>query len=254
MQLIQQISEWKSIRKNIHPTIGFVPTMGNLHAGHASLLKRARQENEITVLSLFVNPTQFNDKNDYQRYPRTLDADLEWARQLGIDYVFSPQYEDLYPDNYHYQVNENNISQILEGEYRPGHFAGMLTVVLKLLSLVQATKAYFGEKDYQQLQLVRGLVEAFFLDTEIVGCDIIRESSGLPMSSRNNLLNSAEKNLAEKFANIFKELKLPTHAVIQQLENAGIKVDYIQDYDNRRFAAVKVGNIRLIDNRKLLEV
>jgi pantoate--beta-alanine ligase len=251
MQLIQRLSEWKTIRKNINKTIGFVPTMGNLHAGHASLLKRAHDENETTVLSLFVNPTQFNDKNDYQRYPRTLDADLALAQQIGVDYVLAPQYEDLYPDNYQYQVNENSISQIMEGEYRPGHFAGMLTVVLKLLSLVQAHKAYFGEKDYQQLQLIKGLTQAFFIDTEIIGCDIIREASGLPLSSRNNLLNTEEKQLAEKFANIFKQIQLPAQEITQQLINIGIKVDYIQDYDNRRFAAVKVGNIRLIDNRIL---
>lgn len=253
MQTINTIAEWQQIRKNFPPSarLGLVPTMGNLHAGHASLLQRACQENEITVLTIFVNPTQFNEQQDYQMYPRTVDADLALAKELGVNYVLLPEASVMYADNYTYRIEETEISQYQEGIYRPGHFSGMLTVVLKLLLLTQPQRAYFGEKDYQQLQLVRGLVQAFMLNIDIIGCPIIREPSGLPLSSRNNLLNPEEKQLALQFAKIFQQTELPCSEIIQQLTTAGIKVDYIEDRENRRFAAVRAGRIRLIDNRAI---
>lgn len=255
MQVINNITEWQQIRTALDPklSIGFVATMGNLHAGHASLLQQARAQNDIVVLSIFVNPTQFNDAQDYQSYPRTQEADLLLAEKLNTDFVLMPERSSLYPDNYTYQISETEISQYQEGAYRPGHFTGMLTIVLKLLLLVQARRAYFGEKDYQQLQLIRGLAQAFFLNTEIIGCPIMRESTGLALSSRNNLLNTEERILAEKFAQTFQQTQISCADIIQQLTHAGIHVDYVEDRENHRCAAVKVGRIRLIDNRSLNE-
>jgi pantoate--beta-alanine ligase len=256
MRIISTLTEWQQLRQSLDLklTVGFVPTMGNLHAGHASLLELARAQNDIVVLSIFVNPTQFNDPQDYQSYPRTHEADLALAEKLNVDYVFMPEKSSLYPDNYTYQVSETEISQYQEGAYRPGHFMGMLTVVLKLLLLVQAQRAYFGEKDHQQLQLIRGLVKAFFLNVDIVACPIVRESTGLALSSRNSLLTAVERTQAEHFAQIFQQITLPCADIIQQLTRAGIQVDYVEDRDNRRCAAVKVGRIRLIDNHSLDQV
>ncbi|HRE33194.1 MAG TPA: pantoate--beta-alanine ligase, partial [Candidatus Berkiella sp.] len=159
-QLIHSLEKWQALRKTFRPhdSVGFVPTMGNLHQGHASLLSLAKAQNQISVLSIFVNPTQFNDPKDLQQYPRTLEEDMKIATSLDIDYVICPSANELYPDEYHYQVHETTISHLLEGISRPGHFTGMLTIVLKLLLLVKATHTYFGEKDYQQLQLVKGMV------------------------------------------------------------------------------------------------
>ena len=151
MQIFSAITEWQALRATLSNTIGFVPTMGSLHAGHASLLTRARQENQFTVLSIFINPTQFNQASDFANYPKTIDEDLALAQQLGIDAVLLPTADQMYTDQYHYQVQETELSQILCGKHRPGHFTGMLTVVLKLLLLAQATNAYFGDKDFQQL-------------------------------------------------------------------------------------------------------
>ena len=252
MQTIYDIAEWQALREQIDPkhAIALVPTMGNLHAGHASLLDRARKENQIVVLSIFVR-TQFNETQDYKSYPRTLAADLMMAEQLGVDYVFIPDKEAMYPDGFSFKITESTISQYQEGKYRPGHFAGMLTIVLKLLLLVQPQHAYFGEKDYQQLQLIRGLCQAFFLNINIVACPILREDTGLPLSSRNNLLTPAEKELAHHFAKIFQQLQLSCEEVIQELTQAGIVVDYIEDLNQRRFAAVRTGRVRLIDNREI---
>ena len=251
MQIIHNINEWRAIRENIprDQSIGFVPTMGCLHAGHMSLLNQARLNNDYVILSLFVNRTQFNEEKGYLNYPRVQEQDIQLAEQANVDFLFVPEHAELYPDDYTYQILETLKSQNMEGAHRPGHFQGMLTVVLKLLLLIKAQRAYFGEKDYQQLELVQGLVKAFFLDTQIVPCPIIREASGLPLSSRNNLLSAEEKQIAAKFAAIFKQTNLPADEIIQQLNSAGIKVEYVQEELGRRFCAVKVGNIRLIDNR-----
>lgn len=253
MKIVNKTADWQAIRANIPSaqSIGFVPTMGCLHEGHLSLLKNARVNNDCLVLSMFVNRTQFNDEKDYLNYPRVFEQDVLLAQEADVDYLLMPEHTDLYPDSYTYQVVETLNSLTMEGAYRPGHFQGMLTVVLKLLLLVKPQRAYFGEKDYQQLTLVQGLVKAFFLDTEIIPCSIIREASGLPLSSRNKLLNVEEKRLAEKFAETFKQTDLSAEKIAQQLEKLGITVEYVQDVDSRRFCAVKIGNIRLIDNREL---
>ena len=253
--VIKSIQEWRDIRKQMisRQTIGFVPTMGNLHAGHESLLQRAKQETEITVLSIFVNPTQFNNADDLKNYPRTLDDDIAMAEHLKINYVIAPAIADLYPDNYSYQIHETLLSQSLEGKCRPGHFTGMLTIVLKLLLFVKPDRAYFGEKDFQQLQLVRGLAKAFFLDTEIVACATIRNENGLPLSSRNGRLTKDQFQLAERFIQITHSNK-KCEDIIKELTAEGIVIDYIEDVGDRRFAAVRIGDVRLIDNISLAEL
>lgn len=250
-QVINTVREWQHLRKTFPKaqTVGFVPTMGNLHRGHQTLLEQSLTQNELTVLSVFVNPTQFNDKCDLEKYPRTFDDDLAMATSLGVDYVFYPEYQDLYPDHYRYQVSEHEFSYLLEGASRPGHFTGMLTIVLKLLNLVKPTRAYFGEKDFQQLTLVKGMVEALFLDIEIIACPTIREDSGLAMSSRNCRLSPMERKQADQFAKGM--LGCTTKAqLLAYLQERQITVDYIEQWQNRLLAAVHIGKIRLIDNKE----
>jgi pantoate--beta-alanine ligase len=233
--------------KRQNRSIGFVPTMGALHAGHASLLERARSENDVVVLSIYVNPTQFDNKDDLKRYPVTIEKDRAVAARTGTDFILIPTYAQMYPDDYRYKVSEQGFSSRLCGAHRPGHFDGVLTVVMKLLNLVQADRAYFGEKDYQQLHLIKGMVEAFFLPTEIVPCPTLRESDGLAMSSRNLNLDMESRSKAPRF---FQALQTSASAdeAKRRLEENGFEVDYVEDIAGRRFGAVKIGGVRLIDN------
>ncbi len=248
MKTINSAIEWQLTLKNFGPrSIGFVPTMGALHAGHAALLERCRAENDISVLSIFVNPTQFDNKEDLQKYPVTYAEDCKIAEQAGVDYIFLPNYKELYPDNYRYRVSENSFSQTLCGAHRPGHFDGVLTVVMKLLNIIDADRAYFGEKDYQQLNLVQGMVEAFFMKVEIVPCATRRENDGLAMSSRNRRLSPIDRERSVLFAQLLKSSESPP-AIRDELNKAGFEVDYIEDIGGRRFGAVKIGGVRLIDN------
>ena len=230
---------------------GFVPTLGALHEGHLSLIRRARSENARAWASIFVNPAQFNDSGDLARYPRTLERDLELLSGAGCDLAFLPRAEEIYRDGYRYRVTENSLSLQLEGASRPGHFDGVLTVVLKLLLLARPERAYFGEKDYQQLELVEGLVHAFFLDTRIVRCPTLREADGLAMSSRNRLLSPADRARAPALHRVLArsvaERLAPAEAA-NALAREGFDVDYVADRDGRRLAAVRLGNVRLIDN------
>lgn len=253
MKTFDSLSAWQEFRKNItaQTSLGFVPTMGNLHAGHQSLLARAKQENDLCILSLVVNPTQFNDADDFQHYPRTPLHDLQMAEQAGADIVIQPDPKALYPDAYRYRISENQISLVMEGLSRPGHFDGMLTVVLKLLQLVKPSRAYFGEKDYQQLQLVQGLVEAFFLDVAIVACPTIRDNNGLALSSRNHRLTPAQYALALHFAKLLQS-KQTCSAIAEQLSQLGFQVEYIEEHNGRRYGAVTLGKVRLIDNLKIM--
>ncbi|MDI1353057.1 MAG: pantoate--beta-alanine ligase [bacterium] len=249
MKLFQNLNDWRVYRSNLpsDKSLGFAPTMGNLHAGHASLFLKSAQENDFTVTSLFINPTQFNRPDDFTHYPRTLNADLELMSQSGIDFCILPTEHEIYPDEYRYQIQEQELSRLMEGKHRPGHFNGVLTVVMKLLNLVQATRGYFGEKDYQQYLLIKGMVEAYFMNIEVKACPTIRETSGLAYSSRNNRLSKSQKIMAEEFAHIFHQNK-PCVIIAEELKAKGITVDYIEEYQNRRFAAVMIGEIRLIDN------
>ena len=184
-------------------SIGLVPTMGALHEGHASLVRRAVSENDLTVVSVFVNPTQFNDKSDLQSYPRNLNADCELLESCGADYVFAPTVEEMYPlpDKRHFEFPP--ITTVMEGEHRPGHFNGVCQVVSRLFYIVRPLRAYFGEKDWQQIAVVKAMVKSLGLDVSIVECPIVREDDGLARSSRNLLLSPDERLIAPE---IFKKL------------------------------------------------
>lgn len=248
MQLFYNVEEWQNYRRNLQfSSLGFVPTMGNLHVGHASLIAASQQDNDKTVVSLFINPTQFDQADDFTHYPRSLEEDLNLLRSLNVHYCILPNEQAMYADGYRYQVQENQLSEKMEGQQRPGHFTGVLTVVMKLLNLVQPTNAYFGEKDYQQYVLIKDMAAAFFLPVNIKACATIRESSSLAYSSRNNRLNPAERQLAEKFATIFHQHQ-PYQALYDTLTALGVQVEYIVEDNGRRFIAVKIGKIRLIDN------
>ncbi|PWY57524.1 pantoate--beta-alanine ligase [Legionella qingyii] len=250
MKIFHDLNEWISFRKTLSTqlTLGFAPTMGNLHAGHASLFLASKKENHYTISSLFVNPTQFNQTEDFKLYPRTLEADLKIMEDSGVDFCILPDEQSMYVDEYNYQVHEHQLCQLMEGTHRPGHFNGVLTVVMKLLNLAKPQRAYFGEKDYQQYLLIQGMVNAFFMDIEIKACPTIREPSGLAYSSRNNRLNQEQKALAEEFARLFQQKELTCEQIIKQLTQKGIAVEYVEEHQGRRFAAVRIDNIRLIDN------
>ena len=241
--------EWRRSPAWAGKSVGFVPTMGALHGGHRALLERARAENERVVLSIFVNPSQFNDPNDLANYPRTLEADVALANDC-VDVIFTPLAEEIYRDGYRYRVTENELSRRWEGVQRPGHFDGVLTVVLKLLNVVQPTRAYFGEKDWQQLQLVRGMVNALLLPVEIVACPTVREPDGLAMSSRNRRLTVLGRKHAAEFPRALRTAR-DAAAAASYLRVRGFEVDYVEDCDGVRLGAVRVDGVRLIDNVRL---
>lgn len=252
MKVVESVAELAEIRRARGPgTTGFVPTMGALHDGHLSLLARARADNDSVWASIFVNPAQFNEPADLASYPRPVEEDLALLRAAGCDLAFLPRAKDMYPDRYRYRVIENDLSRRFCGAGRPGHFDGVLTVVLKLLMLVRPTRAYFGEKDYQQLKLVEGMVNAFFLDTEIVPCPLLREPDGLAMSSRNRLLRAADRERAPDFHRLLADSVAGGRSADEAggaLARAGFEVEYVADHDGRRLAAVRLGQVRLIDN------
>lgn len=227
--------------------IAFVPTMGNLHAGHMALCERAKAENDIVIVSIFVNPKQFNDKKDFALYPRTLENDLQLLQAHDIDYVFLPEANEIYADQYQFKIIEDQISAELEGKYRPGHFAGVLTVVLKLFNIVEPTRAYFGEKDFQQLLLIQQMASALFLPIEIIACQTERDENGLALSSRNSRLTVEERQHA---AHLYRLLSSPlnTAQIADELTNLGFQVDYIVEKWRRRLGAVYLNQVRLIDN------
>jgi pantoate--beta-alanine ligase len=246
MQVWNTLDEWFARRTAIAPgqSIGFVPTMGALHAGHAALVERSRKENDIVVVSIFVNPSQFNDPKDLEKYPRTLEGDLAILKSIGTDDVITPGVADFYPNGYRFRIEQNNQEAVMEEKHRPGFLQGVMTIVMKLLNVVRADRAYFGEKDFQQLRTVTDMARDFFMPTEIVACETVREPSGLAMSSRNTLLSPAGR---VKAAAIFKALSSSQDAAAN-LEAEGFKVDYVEEHWNRRFAAAFLEGVRLIDN------
>jgi len=248
MKICRSIQELRDLRQSHGgKTCGFVPTMGALHAGHGELLKRSRTENQISVLSIFVNPTQFNNANDLTHYPKTWESDVALAESMGVDILFAPTPEEIYHDRYQYVLQEREFSKLLCGSDREGHFDGVLTVVLKLFQLVAPTRAYFGEKDFQQLSLIEGMAKAFFLPLQIVPVPTVRESDGLAMSSRNLRLTFEERKRAPKLYEVLKS----AHDLIQareQLSQLGFKVVYLEELRGRRFVAAFLGDVRLIDN------
>lgn len=248
MELLKDIQAVQSWR-NLHSTesIGFVPTMGALHAGHGALVEQARRECDQVVVSIFVNPTQFNDGGDFAAYPIETEADLQLCRELGADAVFMPTRALMYPDDYRYRVTEKQEALKLEGAHRPGHFDGVLTVVLKLFLLLRPQKAYFGEKDWQQLQLVKGMVEAFFLPVEMVACPTVRDVNGLALSSRNARLSASGREKAAAFHRHLIDSGDP-EAAADALRAEGFEVEYVADSEGRRMAAIQFEGVRLIDN------
>lgn len=251
-RVFTHLSDWRSERAAMEAAgcrVGFLPTMGALHAGHRALLERARSENDRVVLSIFVNPAQFDDPADLARYPRTLEADLAGVEGLA-DCVLTPAAGELYPDDYRYRLTEQALGSRWEGAHRPGHFDGVLTVVLKLLNLVRPHRAYFGEKDWQQLQLVRGMAQALFLPVEIVACATVREEDGLALSSRNRRLSPAGRIRAAAFPVALR--KSPDAAsAAALLRKEGFEVDYVEDHAGVRLGAVRLEGVRLIDNVRL---
>ncbi len=256
-----------------HQSVGLVPTMGALHAGHASLIERSVKENDITVVSVFVNPTQFNNKEDLLHYPRTLERDSELLRKLHVDYLFAPTPEEMYTQeelNATFQFDFGGLDKVMEGKMRPGHFNGVVQIVSRLFDLVAPTRAYFGEKDFQQLAIIRHLVRTKHYDIQIVGCPIVREESGLALSSRNERLSADERKTAVNISRILFESKAltATHTV-QEVQDyvvrainsvEGLEVEYyeIVDADTLQPAdsfanavgcvTVYCGEVRLIDN------
>ena len=253
--------------------VGLVPTMGALHEGHLSLVRQAVTENEVVVVSIFINPTQFNDPEDLKRYPRTLEADMELLKSTGCGIIFAPSPEEVYPEPDTRIFDFGKLERVMEGKFRPGHFNGVAQVVSKLFDMVKPQKAYFGLKDFQQLAIVRDMVKQLKLPVEIVACEIVREKNGLAMSSRNELLSPNEREEAAliyqtlKYAVTLKEKKTVQEMeewVISTINNSSIlNVEYFEIVDSetlqhvsewtekgemRGCIAVFCGNVRLIDN------
>lgn len=256
--------------------IGFVPTMGALHAGHRSLVERARRECATVVVSVFVNPTQFNDKTDLKNYPRTPEADLRLLEEVGADYVFMPSVEEVYPEPDTRTFDFGMIDKVMEGATRPGHFNGVAQVVSRLFDLVKPAKAYFGEKDFQQIAVIREMVRQLHIPVEIIPCPIVRGEDGLALSSRNTLLDTDHRTAAPYIYKVLKAAVEKSHQttpdqlaawVTAQVEsNPLLKVIYFQVVDAATMQqvrtweespviqgciAVQAGDIRLIDNIKL---
>lgn len=274
MVLIQTVEELQKTLfrvKSVGKSIGLVPTMGALHEGHLSLMKRARKENQVTVCSIFVNPTQFNNPEDLEKYPRTLDKDLKLVEEY-IDFVFAPTPEEVYKEPATEKYDFGQLEQVMEGPARPGHFNGVGIIVGRLFKWIEPDKAYFGEKDFQQLAIIKNLVKQLDMDIHIVGCPIVREESGLALSSRNQRLSEEER---KKAANIYRILKESTllatrnteeikHFVEMEINKIDIlRIEYyeisdaetlqpIRNLDDAQTVvgciAVYAGKVRLIDN------
>lgn len=265
--LKQELAKYNS--KNI----GFVPTMGALHSGHISLVERCVKENDVCVVSVFVNPTQFNDKADLERYPRTEEADKKRLEAAGCDIVFMPQVAEMYPEEDTRVFNFGSIETVMEGKYRPGHFNGVAQIVSKLFDAVEPTRSYFGEKDFQQVAIIRDMVRQLNLPVEIIACPIIREESGLARSSRNELLSAEERKKAALISEVLsKSVNFAKDMSVEEVKNWVIdqfkvdevfRMDYYDIVDGNTLQsvsswgesdyivgciAVYCGKIRLIDN------
>lgn len=277
MKIIKTIDEMRDISKEIFKSskeLGLVPTMGYLHEGHKSLIKKAKKENDLVAVSIFVNPTQFAPDEDLENYPRDLDRDAKICEELGVDYIFHPREEEMYPENFStFVLPGENMTNIMCGITRPTHFRGVCTVLTKIFNIISPQRAYFGEKDIQQLAIVKRMVEDMNFDIDIVGCPIVREDDGLAKSSRNSYLDSNER----ESANILRKSILKAKQMIESGERDAIrvqasmiemiesealaKIDYIEILDFETFQRLKViqnktlismavyiGKTRLIDN------
>jgi pantoate--beta-alanine ligase len=245
------------IRKALAPArsgrIGLVPTMGALHEGHLALLRAARIENETVVMSLFVNPTQFAEPGDLARYPRDEEGDLGLARAAGVDLVFAPSADELYPPGFQTWVDVTELGSILEGRFRPGHFRGVATIVLKLFTIVRPAHAYFGQKDAQQVEVIRRMIRDLALEVELRVVPTVRDADGLALSSRNERLSPSERDAALAFPRALATRDREAALELLRASNA-LVVDYVEvaDFDPPVLAgAVRVGSTRLIDNTVL---
>ena len=270
MQVVHTVEEIKQKRIEFSQRkIGFVPTMGALHEGHLALVKKCKSESELSIVSIFVNPTQFNDNKDLEKYPNTIEVDLKSLEQMDVDIVFIPKYEDLYQNEQKLNVNITEIEQKMEGSKRPGHFEGVIRVLSIFFNLIKPNYAYFGEKDYQQVLVVQQLINQHFPTISLIKCPTIRERNGLAKSSRNKLLSESAFNLSGEIYSTLKWIKENiTAQSINSILDDGMRklserfeVEYLElrnennleetsnSLENSRlFVAVQIESIRLIDN------
>ncbi len=269
MKILKTPAEAIEYRKSLKGTLGFVPTMGALHEGHLSLIKKAREENDFVIVSIFVNPTQFLPGEDFNKYPRRLEADFEICKRAGVDAVFTPSPENMYSEDEILVKAPKIKGYILEGFFRPGHFDGVLQVVNKLFNIIRPTRAYFGKKDAQQLYLIKQMIKNFFFDIEIIEGETIREKDGLAMSSRNIYLSEEERKRALSISKALKraaKLSMSTKN-IEKIKEEMLKIldvdklqyiafvdrdfnyiEKIQPNNTIILIAAYVGSTRLIDN------
>lgn len=273
MIVITSVKEMHALASQINETIGFVPTMGALHNGHLSLIKAAKRECEIVIVSIYVNPTQFGPKEDLSKYPRTMKNDLMQCENLGVDIVFAPSDKEMYPKDYRTYVNVEDMTKPLCGKSRPGHFRGVTTIVAKLFNIVKPKIAYFGQKDYQQSLVIKKMVEDLNIDIAIKVLPIIRENDDLAMSSRNAYLNKEERKaalilnktlkLAEKMIEKEKNTEKIKRILVENIKKEKLaKIDYLEILDKNNLMPIKtikkdstviamavfIGKTRLIDN------
>lgn len=280
MEVVKSPLEMQNIALNLKKAgkrIGFVPTMGYLHEGHLSLIRRAKEENDVVVVSIFVNPLQFGKNEDLDRYPRDFERDCNLCEKEGVDYLFYPSVSDMYPEDFKTYVEVKELPEVLCGKFRPGHFRGVATVVLKLFNIVQPDKAYFGEKDYQQLKIIQRMVKDLNVPVNVIGCPIVREPDGVAMSSRNKYLSEEERKSAvfiskalfqvkkafesgERDVNKLKDIGIsvlkqaPLIREIQYFEIVhpeSLKQKEIAESSDIVAVAVYIGNTRLMDNIRL---
>lgn len=271
---ITDLRNYLNSQNNSRKSIGFVPTMGALHDGHLKLVSESMNENELTIVSIFVNPTQFNNPDDLKKYPRTLEKDISLLKKIGCTALFCPSNDEVYPKNYSpLHIDLSPLDEVMEGKHRPGHFNGVVNVVHRLFDIVQPTKAYFGKKDFQQVAVIRAMKEALNLSVEVVAIETLRESNGLAMSSRNLRLSESEK---EKSTVIYKSLvkakELATEkgpkevekTLTQLIEEGGLNVEYVsivhpeslmpmEKWEKGATACVVAycGDVRLLDNMEV---
>ncbi|WP_296005486.1 pantoate--beta-alanine ligase [uncultured Alistipes sp.] len=277
MEVFTSVAALRAQLEQVDPSgLGFVPTMGALHAGHRSLVERARKENAVVAVSVFVNPTQFNDKNDLRHYPRTPEADARLLEEAGADYVLMPSVEEIYPEPDTRQFDFGAVDKVMEGATRPGHFNGVAQVVSRLFDIVRPARAYFGEKDFQQIAVIRAMAEQLGLPVQIVECPIVRGDDGLALSSRNQLLDEAHRAAAPHIYATLRAAVEKSHEltparlkawVAEEIDrNPLLKTIYYQSVDARTMQevsawddasriqgciAVQAGPIRLIDNIRI---
>lgn len=269
----KELSEKVTALKEEGSCIGFVPTMGALHEGHLSLMECSNKENDITIVSIFVNPTQFNDKVDYAKYPRILEDDIEKLKKVKCDILFTPSENEMYPSQDNREFDFGNLDKVMEGKHRPGHFRGVALIVSKFFEIVNPNKAYFGEKDFQQLAIIKSLTKQLNLNIEIISCPILRENDGLAMSSRNILLTADQReNVALISETLFDAREKAKSMTVSETKdwvkqtinkNVFLEVEYFEIVDHTSLEpisswnseiekvgciAVQVGAIRLIDN------